>query len=66
MFTDPVRVQVIPAENQPYDWPHSASQLEEAKRLLDFAVEHAPEDCRNSMIENVPLHRDIVRAWEAE
>jgi hypothetical protein len=40
------------------------THLIEAKRLLDFAVEHAPEDCRTSMIENVPLHRDIVKAWE--
>jgi hypothetical protein len=40
------------------------THLAEAKRLLDFAVEHAPEDCRDSMIENVPLHRDIMRAWE--
>jgi predicted ATPase len=40
------------------------THLEEAKRLLDFAVEHSPEDCRTSMIENVPLHRDIMKAWE--
>jgi serine/threonine protein kinase/tetratricopeptide (TPR) repeat protein len=42
------------------------AHLDEAKRLLDLAVEHAPEDCRISMIENVPLHRDIVRAWEEQ
>jgi tetratricopeptide (TPR) repeat protein len=42
------------------DKPH----LIEAKRLLDFAVEHAPEDCRASMLEKVPLHRDIMKAWE--
>jgi hypothetical protein len=42
------------------------THLTEAKRLLDFAVEHAPEDCRNSMIENVPLHRDIMRAWQEQ
>ncbi|MHC4164902.1 MAG: tetratricopeptide repeat protein [Planctomycetota bacterium] len=41
------------------------AHLAEAKRLLDFAVEHSPEDCRTSMIENVPLHRDIMEAWEA-
>jgi hypothetical protein len=40
------------------------THLAEAKRLLDFAVEHAPEDCRVSMIENVPLHRDIMKACE--
>jgi predicted ATPase len=38
--------------------------LEEAHRLLLFVRDHAPEDCRDSMIENVPLHRDIMRAWE--
>ena len=25
---------------------------------------HAPEEDRDSMIEHVPLHRDILRAWE--
>ncbi|MHC4579797.1 MAG: tetratricopeptide repeat protein [Planctomycetota bacterium] len=42
------------------------THLAEAKRLLDFAVEHSPEDCRTSMIENVPLHRDIMKAWEEQ
>ena len=36
--------------------------LEEARRLLERLRDHAPEDCRDSMIENVPLHRDIMRA----
>jgi Tfp pilus assembly protein PilF len=40
------------------------THLTEAKRLLDFAVEHTLEEYRTSMIENVPLHRDIMRAWE--
>ncbi|MHC4491830.1 MAG: serine/threonine-protein kinase [Planctomycetota bacterium] len=40
------------------------THLAEAKRLLDFAVEHAPEEYRDSMIENVPLYRDIMKAWE--
>jgi len=40
------------------------AHLEEAHRLLCFVREHAPEDCRDSMIENVPLHRDILKAWE--
>ena len=39
------------------------AHLEEAKRLLDFAVEHAPEEDREAMIENVPMHRDITEAW---
>ena len=42
------------------DWAH----LEEAHRLLCYLRDHAPEDCRDSMIENVPLHRDIMKAWE--
>ncbi|MHC4973898.1 MAG: serine/threonine-protein kinase [Planctomycetota bacterium] len=41
------------------------ADLEEAHRLLEHLVEHAPEDCHASMIENVPLHRDIAAAWEA-
>jgi tetratricopeptide (TPR) repeat protein len=40
------------------------AHLDEAHRLLRFAVEHAPEERRDSMIENVPLHRDILKAWE--
>jgi tetratricopeptide (TPR) repeat protein len=39
------------------------ADLVEAHRLLCFARDHAPEDCRTSMIENVPLHRDIMKAW---
>ncbi|MHC4137214.1 MAG: hypothetical protein ACYTDU_19070 [Planctomycetota bacterium] len=40
------------------------AHLTEAHRLLSFARDNAPEDCRESMLENVPLHRDIMRAWE--
>ena len=40
------------------------AHLVEAKRLLDFAVEHSPEEYRESMLTNVALHRGIVRAWE--
>jgi tetratricopeptide (TPR) repeat protein len=40
------------------------AHLVEAKRQLDFALDHAPGDCRTSMIENVPLHSEIMRAWE--
>jgi len=40
------------------------SHLEDAHRLLVHMREHAPADCRDSMIENVPLHRDIMKAWE--
>jgi len=40
------------------------THLEEAHRLLCYARDHSREDCRTSMIENVPLHRDITRAWE--
>ena len=41
------------------------SHLEEAHRLLTFMLDHAPEEFRESMIENVPLHRDIMQAWES-
>jgi tetratricopeptide (TPR) repeat protein len=39
------------------------AHLEEAHRLLQIAVEFSPEDCRETMITNVPLHRDIMAAW---
>jgi tetratricopeptide (TPR) repeat protein len=40
------------------------AHLEEAHRLISFARDHAPENCRDSMIEHVPLHRRIMNAWE--
>ncbi|MCZ6786677.1 MAG: tetratricopeptide repeat protein, partial [Planctomycetota bacterium] len=40
------------------------THLTEAHRLLAHLRDHAPEDCRDSMIENVPLHRGIMKAWE--
>jgi serine/threonine protein kinase/tetratricopeptide (TPR) repeat protein len=42
------------------------AHLAEAKRLLDFMVEHAPPECRESMLANVRLHREITAAWRAE
>jgi tetratricopeptide (TPR) repeat protein len=39
-----------------------AARLAEAKRLLDHLVAHAPAEDRVSMIENVPLHREIAAA----
>jgi tetratricopeptide (TPR) repeat protein len=41
-----------------------STHLEQARRHLEHLVDHAPEEYRESMIENVPLHRDIVAAWE--
>ena len=38
--------------------------LAEAKRLLDYRVEHAPEEYRESMLKNVRLNREIMEAWE--
>jgi serine/threonine protein kinase/tetratricopeptide (TPR) repeat protein len=38
------------------------AHLAEAKRRLDFLVEHAPADCRESMLANVRLHREIAAA----
>jgi hypothetical protein len=46
-----------------WELTHDKTHLIEAKRLLDFAVEHSPEEYRSSMLENVPLHRDIMKAW---
>jgi hypothetical protein len=39
------------------------AHLEEAHALLRSLRDHAPEEYRETMIENVPLHRDIMRAW---
>ena len=41
-----------------------AEHLTEAHRLLQELREHAPEEYRDSMVQNVPLHRDIAAAWE--
>jgi hypothetical protein len=38
------------------------AKKKEAKRLLDFIVEHAPAECRESMLANVRLHREIAAA----
>jgi serine/threonine protein kinase/tetratricopeptide (TPR) repeat protein len=45
---------------------HDRSHLVEAKRLLDFMVDHAPPDCRESMTTNVRLHREVEDAWREE
>ena len=39
--------------------------LTEAKRLLDYRVEHAPDEYRESMLKNVRLNREIESAWKA-
>jgi predicted ATPase/predicted Ser/Thr protein kinase len=41
------------------------AHLAEAKRRLDFLVEHAPPDCRESMVANVRLHREIAESARA-
>jgi len=41
------------------------THLEAAHGLFEFMREHAPEECREAMVANYPLHRDIVAAWEA-
>ena len=40
------------------------THIQEAKRLLDHLVEHAPHEYRESMLKNVRLHRKIMEAWE--
>jgi len=42
------------------------THLEEAHRLLCHLRDHAPEEYRETMIANVPLHRDIVAAWAGQ
>ncbi|MDJ0974485.1 MAG: protein kinase [Planctomycetota bacterium] len=39
------------------------AHLDEAKRLLDYLVEHAPHEHRESMLTNVQLNREIMEAW---
>jgi tetratricopeptide (TPR) repeat protein len=41
------------------------THLEEAYRLLCLLRDHAPEQTRETMIRNVPLHRDIVATRES-
>jgi tetratricopeptide (TPR) repeat protein len=43
-----------------------AAHLAEATRRLDSLVEHAPADCRESMLANVRLHREIAAAAREE
>jgi len=38
--------------------------LDEAKRLLDEVLSRAPEECREGMVRNVRLHREIDEAWK--
>jgi len=38
------------------------AHLAEARRLLDFIVVYTPPDCRESMLANVRLHREIAAA----
>jgi len=49
-----------------WELTQDVAHLEEAHRLLSFLGDHAPEDCRDSMIENVPLHRGIMQAWKEQ
>jgi hypothetical protein len=38
--------------------------LEAAHALFRFMRDDAPEECREAMVANYPLHGDIVAAWE--
>jgi hypothetical protein len=38
------------------------THLDHARRLVDFLLEHAPQESREAMIANVPLLRDVVAA----
>jgi hypothetical protein len=39
------------------------AHLEEAHRLLQEAVAHAPKERREAMLRDVPLHREIAGNW---
>ncbi len=40
------------------------AHLAEAPGTLMFLRDHAGEEYQTSILENVPLHRDIVAAWK--
>jgi hypothetical protein len=43
----------------------AAADLAEAHAMLTQLRDRAPEEYRSSVIENVPLHREIAAAWAA-
>ena len=45
---------------------NDATHLVAAHKLLRDLRNHAPEKYRDTMIENVPLHRAIKAAWEKQ
>jgi tetratricopeptide (TPR) repeat protein len=45
---------------------HDRAHLDEARRLLDFTLDNSPPDCRETMLANVRLHRDVAAAWREE
>ena len=40
------------------------AHLEEAHRLLMDTREHVSDEYRDTMLQNVPLNRDLMKAWE--
>ena len=42
------------------------SDLIAAHKLLEHLRDHAPEGCADTMVENVPLHREILAAWREQ
>ena len=52
--------------NTYYRWrkEQGGLRIDQAKRLLDYRLEHASEEYRESMLKNVRLHREIVEASE--
>ena len=57
--------QIIEARFLLWKATHDVAHLTKAKRLLEYRVEHAPEEYRESMLKNVRLNREIMAAWEA-
>ncbi|MHC4339250.1 MAG: protein kinase domain-containing protein [Planctomycetota bacterium] len=49
-----------------WDAQRSPMELAEAHHILRLLRDHAPEDCRETMFQNVELHRRIAEAWRQQ
>jgi tetratricopeptide (TPR) repeat protein/energy-coupling factor transporter ATP-binding protein EcfA2 len=58
--------EAVPVRFLLWEATRDRAHLAAAKRHLDFLVEHAPPECRESMLANVRVHREIMAACKAE
>ena len=56
-------LQTMRARMLLWDLTHDPLHLKAAHEILAYVVMHAPEAYRGTMIEQVPRHRAIVKAW---